>query len=89
MPTVPRPEHAPQPNDTEALRDLLAAIADVLDIPLGDDPTAARQLTRDRAILVKSIARDASGLVPPSDPAQHLRTLVAEYAPNTPAVPGE
>jgi hypothetical protein len=72
---------------TEAgeLRAILAAIADALDVPAGDDYAATLQLTRDRAILVKHAARDAVHLPVVAGESQWLRDAVAEHAP----APGE
>ena len=97
MPTVPRPTGAPTPNpeaeslraEATELRAILAAIAEVLDVPVGDDYPAALQLTRDRAILVRHAARDAATLPVVPGESQRLRNAVAEHAPNPTAVPGE
>ena len=92
MSTVPRPERTPQPSEAGQLRELLAAIADALDVPLGDDHEAARQLTRDRAIIVKHIASACAEGVLPTDPARWLRDAVAAISPAPQApeeVPGE
>lgn len=89
MSTVPRPERTPQPSEADQLRELLAAIADVLDVPLGDDPDAALAVTRDRSIIVKHVARAASAPGGMADPASWLRADVAEFAPAPGAVHGE
>lgn len=96
MTTVPRPTGAPVPNPEDSLRAeatelraILTVIADVLDVPAGDDYQAALQLTRDRAILVKHAARDAAHLPLVSGESQWLRDAVAEHAPAPEAVPGE
>lgn len=92
MSTVPRPTGASQPSEAGQLRELLAAIADALDVPLGDDHDAARQLTRDRAIIVKHIASVCAEGDAPADPARWLRSSVATISPAPQApeeVPGE
>lgn len=67
--------------DVDHLRELLGVIADVLDVPLGDDVDAGLRLTRDRAILVRHAARDAAEMPLTLTEAQHLKVQVAEHAP--------
>lgn len=77
--TVPRPATTPDP--TAELRALLAAIGDVLDVPLDGDRQAAYRLTRERAVVVRAVARACADGITPTDPAQWLRNVVAEHAP--------
>lgn len=97
MTTVPRPMGAPKSNpeadalraEADQLREILAAIADVLDVPLGDDVAAGLRVTRDRALLVAAAARDAAEMPLVGPEAEWLRDQAAEFAPLPQAVSGE
>lgn len=68
-------------SDNDQLRELLAVIADVLDVPLGEDVDAGLRLTRDRSILVRHAAQDAAEMPLTLTEARYLRSQIAAHAP--------
>ncbi|MFC9087043.1 hypothetical protein [Nocardiopsis dassonvillei] len=73
----------PTSSEIDQMRELLAAVVEVLDVPMDAADTVAERdrIVSTRATVVTAVARLCSGPVLPTDPAVWLRELVAEYAP--------
>ena len=82
MNTVPRPSGAPESNPEAHLRAILAAVAEALAVPMGDDVDAVLRVTRDRAILVRGAALNAvEAMALTGHEADRLRAQVDTWAP--------
>lgn len=82
MNTVSRPSGAPESNPEAHLRAFLAAVAEALDVPHGDDVGAVLRVTRDRAILVRTAVLDAvEAMALTGHEADRLRLQVDTWAP--------
>lgn len=81
MITVPRPERTPEQVEINDLRALLAAVADVLDVPVDAGATVAdrRHIVSDRATLARIASRTVTeSAVSPTVATKWLREELAK-----------
>ena len=81
MTTVSRAARTPEPSEADALRALLAAVADILDVPVdaGDTIADRRHIVSDRATIARIAARTVTeAAVSPTTAAAWMREELAK-----------